>query len=502
LIFLLLLIAHSSPDMTSTIGNESPFTEYVKYVASETGLPTFWSQSELESLRGTSLEKHSAAKITSLEKEYKDFCKASKDVPWADQWWGESGCLSLEDWKVVDSFYRSRAMDFNEYGLCLVPVMDFANHTDEDQAVAAYTIEGDNHEAHLWFESSVTPDRQRLVSPGDEITISYGSTKGAAEMVFSYGFIDQSLTDSGAMILGWTPPEDDQLRDAKMEALQLEAGFRIFTLFPGDETVRWAGACIWAMTVNEEDGLKIQSVEDETTGEPKLQMFFKEELVRNELHLEDLLQNDRAELVFQARAYGYVFLRLQEEIERRQALAEEKELLQELTLNSLRVDESPQSLKRLELAQRLWALENELLQRAYQQFLARLTSLMSEEDVQRYNNGIPLEPLTASEEWERYAIEKGEVNRLRDWPNLLTNDAELDQKKHPPQEQWGDTNEGIVTETSIGTDADAAEDDSGSGDLWSEIDSVSSLDSSEDDYPTASTIFQQYTLMEEPFEKE
>ena len=43
MIFLLMQIAMSSPDMPAKIGVANPWTEYVKFVPAETSLPTFWT---------------------------------------------------------------------------------------------------------------------------------------------------------------------------------------------------------------------------------------------------------------------------------------------------------------------------------------------------------------------------------------------------------------------------------------------------------------------------
>ena len=380
-------ITHSSPDIYETIGTPTAFSEYVKFVADERSLPTFWTDEQRQFLWGTSLQKHVTAKLRSLEAEYESFCEASKNISWKDQWWGESGCLSIEDWKVVDAMWRSRAMDFDEYGLCLVPVMDMANHAMEDAANGMYWIEGANNEAHLYL------DGKELVKPQEEIRIIYGLQKGASEMLFSYGFLDADIPDAGAMMLGWEPPVDDELRQAKMEALNLEPGFKIYTPQRSMDLVEWASSCVWAMSVNQEDGLRILSRQD-TLGEDNLQVWFKDKQVIHKVDLECFLQKDRMREIFQLRAYSYVQARLEEEIAQRQHLSDKYSMEKDPQ------ESEPEESLQWELSERLRDLETKLLFRAHKRFQSHVEWLAGGKDVQDYLAGRPLERVPTYVAWE------------------------------------------------------------------------------------------------------
>ena len=380
-------ITHSSPDMKSTVGQSTAFSEYVKFVADERNLPTFWTEQERKCLWSTTLDQHVDAKLRALEKEYSDFCEASKHISWSKEWWGDVGCLNIEDWKVVDAMYRSRAMDFDSYGLCLVPIMDMANHGIEEVSNAMYSIEGENKEARLYL------DGKDSVDSGDEIKIIYGLNKGASEMLFSYGFIDDKSNDAGSLMLGWEPPADDELRDVKMEALNLEPGFKIFRPSPTVDMISWAGPCVWAMAVNQEDGLRIRLIEDDN-GNNDLQVWFKDSQVPTKAHLEGLLRKDRMTQVFILRAYSYVQARLGEEIARREALEARTDA--DKVPEGINPDVSP----RWKISQQLRALESELLARAQDHFQANISWLMTQQDIQDYLAGIPLRPKPPAHDWE------------------------------------------------------------------------------------------------------
>ena len=387
MIFLLMQITHSSPDIYETIGAATAFSEYIKFVADERSLPTFWTDEERQCLWATSLQKHVAAKLRSLEREYETFCQASKDISWRDQWWGKSGCMTFNDWKIVDAMWRSRAMDFDEYGLCLVPIMDMSNHAMENAANAMYWIEGLNNEAHLYL------DGKDQVTPGEEVTIIYGLQKGASEMLFSYGFIDQDIPDAGAIMLGWEPPIDDELRDAKMETLNLEPGFKIFTPQRSMDHVEWTGPCVWAMSVNEEDGLRIL-VDEHSGNEEIVQVWFKNNRITHKMDLECLLKKDRMREIFQLRAYTYVQARLEEEISNRQQHSNRHS--NDGFPEGIGSDASPQ----WTISERLRDLERKLLLRAHKRFQSNIEWLAVGDDVQDYLAGRPLAHIPTYVAWE------------------------------------------------------------------------------------------------------
>lgn len=127
----------------------------------------------------------------------------------------------------------------------MVPCLDMANHSLTPNA---------------YYEETSTSDVALLlrpamkVDPGSELTISYGTSKTPAEMLFSYGFTDSSSTTSG-LTLSIEPFPDDPLGKAK---LAIFPGPPIVRIFTENDLVRWESAFIYLLCLNEEDGLEFK----------------------------------------------------------------------------------------------------------------------------------------------------------------------------------------------------------------------------------------------------
>ena len=420
-------IAHSSPDMTSIIGTDSAFSEYVKFISDETSLPSSWTEEEQKCLWGTSLEKHHRAKFLGLRDEYRNFCEASKAVPWAEQWWGEHGCLTWDDWKLVDAMYRSRAMEFEIHGSCLVPVMDMVNHAPEGKHIAGYKDKDFVNEARLYLEDSNLSSPAR-VEKGEEITINYGADKGASEFVSSYGFFDLDIEDSHAMFLYWDPPEDDPLKPYKMIALDLTPLIKIYKPFRTEEDVWWESHCVWLMSVNEEDGLKIEYT-GITDDKPTFRVLFENKAYEKSGGLVYAITDARYKRIFEIRALTHVLDRVNVEIGRREALHARgpRETVPE------GVD--PKRSRAWKVAEQLRALEMKLLFDARKNFQVSYDKLEKSVDVQNYIQGIPLEPLTNAQRWNEN--EGRSIERLfRKYMDKLTATAPNDEG-YCEDHQWG-----------------------------------------------------------------
>lgn len=132
-------------------------------------LPTLWTEDELVLLYGTSLKDAVDFKVSSLEAEFDRLREATQSIPWCNrEWWDdESGHLSMDDWKIVDAMYRSRALDLPGAGHVMVPCVDMANHASGDDTVALYeTDEERNAVLQLRWE--------KKLRSGEEVTITYG----------------------------------------------------------------------------------------------------------------------------------------------------------------------------------------------------------------------------------------------------------------------------------------------------------------------------------------
>ncbi|RMZ76270.1 hypothetical protein DV737_g4890, partial [Chaetothyriales sp. CBS 132003] len=210
-------------------------------------LPTFYSTEERQLLVGTSLEEALEQKLSSLEKEFTHLRQATESIAWCRKlWWDdESEHLQFEDWKLADAMYRSRALELPKgLGDSMVPVVDMANHSYSYNARFEVDSNGD---ANLVVRDGV------VIPAGAEITIIYGCG-GACEMLFSYGFLDDSVTSARELFLNLIMPEDDPLRAAKIQYAAVAPGVRLFEDQNGQ--VGWESDFVWWACVNEEDGLE------------------------------------------------------------------------------------------------------------------------------------------------------------------------------------------------------------------------------------------------------
>ncbi|KAL4806663.1 hypothetical protein BDV18DRAFT_118554 [Aspergillus unguis] len=308
LVFLLIQISHSSPDLANAkhkIGIASAWTEYIKFLPSFVPLPTTWSMPELELLRGTSLRLAYEAKIVSLEKEFDHLREATEDIEWCRELWWDEDTVTIEDWKYLDAVFRSRMVDLPGYGHAMVPCVDMANHGSESTVNALYE-KGQDGVAILQLRAG------KEVRPDEEVTISYGQDKAASEMVFSYGFLDSERSDARQLFLDLDIPEDDPLRIAKMTFCKESPGLRIFSrsVESGGTETYWESPIVWWACINEEDGLDFAVLQG-NDGSKELTMTWKSQEVKDPHHLKELLAAESAWDVFQLRATVLVLERLE-----------------------------------------------------------------------------------------------------------------------------------------------------------------------------------------------
>lgn len=172
-----------SADNKEHAGLPNPWTEYVKLLGDVVPVPTLWEENERSFLRGTSLEAALHAKMLALANEFEELRDKSSDIEcWNAAFW-DNDAVDLSDWLLVDAWYRSRVLELPRSGPSLVPCIDMVNHSTDANA---YYEENDDDDVVLLLRPGGS------VEEGDEVNISYGSEKPAAEMLFSYGFIDSS----------------------------------------------------------------------------------------------------------------------------------------------------------------------------------------------------------------------------------------------------------------------------------------------------------------------
>lgn len=311
-------------------------------------LPTFWSQEELKLLEGTSLAPAMEAKTKSLFREYEHLYSVTAEIEWCKRcWWDDvDRLLSLDDWKQVDAFYRSRALEFPGIGDAMVPCIDMANHASGDLTSALYESDGLGTGLLLLRES-------KTLTEGEEVTITYGDGKGACEMIFSYGFLEEDVDSARDIFLDLQSPDDDPLARAKKAVASSAPGVRFFA---SKNQLRWESDYLWLLCVNEEDGLEIQLAHT-VDGVQELSLTWQNQHLRNEAELRALLQAHQLWNVYQLRAVSL----LQERVETQLRLLYDSEEAVQKKAEEIVVRASPRS-----LALRLRSLESELLGQFYE----------------------------------------------------------------------------------------------------------------------------------------
>ena len=363
LIFLLLQVTNSASE--GKVGVLNPLTEYVKLLPSHYTLPTFWNKEERTLIAGTSLEAAVEAKLKSLDREFTLLHDLTSSIGWCQQhWWdSETGSLTFDDWKQVDAMYRSRALDLPGTGHAMVPCVDMANHVSGDGTVALYETD-ENGDAVLIFRDG------RTIAAGEEITITYGDDKGACEMLFSYGFIEDTMKTAQELFLDLEIPDDDPLKIAKKSINKSAPGFRLFLR---ENKIQWEGSFVWLLCANEEDGLGFRVLQT-NDGQRELKASWKDNEIPNLSELDVLLKAESLWDVFELRAISTLQARVESQLF---ALENSKDCIRLLLSGE-------DGMKRRFLdALRLRELEETLMLAAYEEFENQVNN--SPPDVMRSN---------------------------------------------------------------------------------------------------------------------
>ena len=240
-------------------------------------------------LAGTSLEPAVTAKLVALEAEFELVREKSSDIPcWNSKLW-ESDTVGLRDWILLDAWYRSRSLELPRSGESMVPCLDMVNHSDSPTAY---------YEENAGEEVTLLPRPGVIVSPGDEITISYGDKKPAAEMLFSYGFLDPDTVNKSLALPLETLP-DDPLAKAKLFIFGDQPKVHVSTSDDGDTD--WQSPFAYLMCVNEEDGVDFRLLQD-VEGDQQLRLFWLDQDVTDRAsEFETLIQNHQYYAVLKLR---------------------------------------------------------------------------------------------------------------------------------------------------------------------------------------------------------
>ncbi|EKG20692.1 hypothetical protein MPH_02047 [Macrophomina phaseolina MS6] len=373
LVFLLMQATSNCPDLKTKIGLHNPFKEYIKFLPEEL-LPTFWTESERELLIGTTLKPAVEAKIRSLHREFEQLRSATESLKWCEEiWWDEEdGNLSFDDWLQVDAMYRSRALEFPGIGDSMVPCVDMANHASGEATAALYETDSDGNAVLL-----LRDDKE--LGKGDEITITYGDKKGACEMLFSYGFIEDSMASARELFLDLDIPDDDPLKRAKLHVNNSAPGFRVFDSDDAGATAgstSWQSDFVWLLVVNEEDGLEFE-VAQTTDGGRELRVYWSGSALEEPEKLAHALKAHPMWDVFRLRAVALIQDRIEGQLRLLYGAEDEVQAAPRGEGAGIRG-------RVWSLATSLRTLERDLLERAYGNLEEEKEKLIETESVQQY----------------------------------------------------------------------------------------------------------------------
>src|SRR6266536_4701242 len=139
--------------------------------------------------------------MAALIQEFETLCEQTGTIPWCQKCWWENADLDVMNWVLLDAWYRSRCLELPNAGESMIPCVDMVNHSSKPNSY--YELAPDSG-ISLLLRPGVKLD------VGSEVSISYGTSKTQAEMLFSYGFIDEDSTANG-LVLSLEPFPDDPL---------------------------------------------------------------------------------------------------------------------------------------------------------------------------------------------------------------------------------------------------------------------------------------------------
>ncbi|KAI1824302.1 hypothetical protein F4861DRAFT_531054 [Xylaria intraflava] len=360
LLFLLTQLILSSPEYKGGQGPTTAWTQYFKLLPIQVPVPTLWSESELSLLRGTSLEPAVSAKLSALTKEFNRIRDLTADLPRWNEILGNDEVITLRDWVLLDALYRSRSLALPKSGESMVPCLDLVNHSSSP---TAYFDENSRDEAVLLLRNGVN------VLKHDELTINYGGDKSAAEMLFSYGFIDSDST-AQRIVLPVEPMDDDPLAKAK---LYVYGSAPTLTIIDSDDGIpRWDAPFIPLMCLNDEDGLHFKVLR-ETDGSQHLRMLWQDIDVTEEAgNMANIITGHSLCQVFRLRVLAVISGMIQQQLE-----------TLEVNNNDIAsiLSERPEI---IQAASKLRTVERDLLERVFQVIEHEKIQLSEDESVVAY----------------------------------------------------------------------------------------------------------------------
>lgn len=227
----------------------------------------------------------------------------------------------------------------------MVPGIDMVNHSNSPTALYEELNGGD-------VALQLRPDSR--IAEEEEITISYGETKSAAEMLFSYGFIDSNSAARELTIPVDSVP-DDPLGQAKLHAYGRPPTVKLSS---ADGNIQWESPFMHLLCLNEEDSLDFRVLQDQD-GDRHLRVFWQDADVTEQADaFADLVQGHPLEQVFRLRAVALLEEIVASQLERIRLPLEGSESLSDGPAHSSSAREC------VEAAMVLRAIETEILEAA------------------------------------------------------------------------------------------------------------------------------------------
>lgn len=319
-------------------------------------LPTFWTMDELKLLAGTTLAPATMSKLKSVRREYDLLCSSAANTRWYNL---VQDHLDFDDWLQVDAMYRSRALEYPGIGHCMVPCIDLANHCSHEGTVAIYEQDSQGN-AVLVLRDGIT------LKEDDEVTISYGDEKGACEMLFSYGFIEDTMTSAETLFLSLSIPSEDPQQVGKMSIADCAPGFKLIDA--GDEEIDWTGDYIWLLCVNEDDNLHFDIARTVDGGEEVHTFLGEQRITDGAAELRRLLAKSELWDVYRLRAVSLLQQRVFEQLQVLVGTQEGVEGVEVADGEEMEMEGVGVRKEVLEKVLKLRTLEGELLERAYGDF--------------------------------------------------------------------------------------------------------------------------------------
>lgn len=163
----------------------SPWSNYLLSLPTQIDSPVFWSSTDRRLLAGTSIDGVAEDKISFVQ-AWLTYQQTRSDAS------AFTASLTLEEFLLYEMLVDSRALLSNESDSCMVPVIDFANHTstlgiNSGGQNSAWNMTRDGFELSTFGE---IPD-------GTEILFSYGK-RGNGELLVKYGFIEEWQVTKGS----------------------------------------------------------------------------------------------------------------------------------------------------------------------------------------------------------------------------------------------------------------------------------------------------------------